>query len=143
MLETEIKKLTVAVEANTKAVLEAVGTPAIGTVAAQPAVPNTTAAGSAIAAAPAAPAAAPAAVPAAPAAAAAPAATPAAAADPAALPPATKDQIVDATVACAENKGREVAMGILAKYGATRVPELEDESVWPNVLAELVAANAS
>ena len=114
MLESEIKKLTAAVEANTAARIG-------GATAATPA------AAAPAAAAPAAPAAA------APAAA-APAATPAAATvavepAPAAVVEITKKALTEKFIELAAEKGREVAMQVLAEYGVASLPEL-DKAKW-------------
>lgn len=108
-LETEIKKLTVAIEANTLAQLGA-----------QPA-PTAAAAKAAK----------PAAKPAAKKAAAKPAADDA--------PAATKKDIVEGIIRLAKDKGREVAAGLLAEYGATKVPDLKDESVYGEIVAKINA----
>lgn len=117
MLESEIKKLTVAVEALTKATLERAGTATV-----TPTAPV----------------------------AAAPAAAPAAAVDtsiqiPAdapvaettAAPPADKKQIVEGIMALAKAKGRESAAALLASYGATKVPELKDPSVYGEIVVKI------
>ena len=129
MLETQLKKLTEAVEANTAAILASNNGSALPT-----ATPETTneakpAPAAAVTEPPAPTAAAPAAEPA-----------PTAAA-PAGELVVTKKMLGEATIAVARKfNDRNKAIQILSKYGAQKVPELKDESVWPQVLADLQAA---
>lgn len=127
MLETDLKKLTAAVEANTAALI---GNAVAGKTAA-------------------------AVIPAA-------AVTPAAAAKtaidiPVDVPPAaasaktiiddadaapvvvTKKQIIEIIIKLAQDKGRETAAALLAEYGAAKIPELKDESLFPEILAKATA----
>lgn len=128
MLETEIKKLTAAVEANTAALGELV-TGAIPPAAsdAKPAPAPTPAAAAVTAQAEPAPAPAAAEAPAE-----APAETPAAEA-------VTKKQLVEKFVELAKGKGREVASRLLAEYKIAKLPELKDETVWPEFYAKMVS----
>lgn len=116
MLETEIKKLTVAVEALTKATLESAGTPTVAAVAAAKPAAAAPAADTTIEI---------------------PADTPVAA------PPADKKQVVEGIIALAKAKGREAAAALLAEYGATKVPELKDKSVYGEIVAKIDAILAS
>lgn len=50
----------------------------------------------------------------------------------------TKAQLAEATIAVAKAKGREAAASILAKYGASKVPELKPED-FGHVFADLKA----
>jgi 2-oxoglutarate dehydrogenase E2 component (dihydrolipoamide succinyltransferase) len=110
MLETEIKKLTAAVDANTAALLgNVVSTPPAVAPAPAPAAP-----------APAAPA------PAAP--------TPPAAAD------ATYEQVTKAITTVARDVSRESAVKLLADYGAVKVPDLKkDPSKYGEIVAKAEA----
>lgn len=115
MLETEIKKLTAAVEANTAARINGAA-PAATTAETLKPTPAQ---------------AAPVAVP----------PTPAAAA-PAAGAPVVVDKktLTAAFIKLAEDKGRAIAAGILAEFGIIKLPELKDETQWPAFYAKVVAA---
>ncbi len=113
MLESELKKLTVAVEANTAALLGGVA-PVVAAAAKPAAVPAASAAAASAAAEGARTATAP-----------------------TELPPVSKKQIIQAIINLANTKGRAVAAAILAKFGAAKASELKDASVYPEVLAEI------
>ena len=117
MLESEIKKLTVAVEANTAA-LTGVAATAFGTSAAAApaaaAIPPAAAPPAATAAAPAAP-------------------TPAAAV--AVVVEVDKKALTQKFIELAQAKGREVAQQLLAEYGVASLPELKDKAQWPAFFA--------
>ncbi len=123
MLESEIKKLTVAVEANTAALTGAVAPAA--PVAAPPAATAKTDVQAAGAVA------APAAIP--------PAAAPPAAAAAAAAAPAVvevdKKALTQKFIELAQSKGREVAQQLLAEYGVVSLPHLKDKAQWPAFFA--------
>jgi hypothetical protein len=112
MLETEIKKLTAAIEANTAALT------GNGTVTAAPATAPAPAATPAPAAEPA--AAAPATE--------APATPPEA---PAAAVEVDKKKLTEKFIELAQAKGRDVATQLLAEFGVSKLPELKDKQQWP------------
>lgn len=72
----------------------------------------------------------------------APEPTPETPSEPAAASDITKQMLAEATIEVARKKGREAAVSILAKYGASKVPELKDPGVWPQVYADLQKALA-
>lgn len=132
MLESEIKKLTAAVEANTAA----------RTGGAAPAVTGAVAKPAAASVVPEAPAAAPvvpggieAALAAAAPAAAAPAAAAAAAAPEPVVVEVDKKALTQKFIELAQSQGREVAQQLLAEYGIASLPELKDKALWPAFFA--------
>lgn len=131
MLETEIKKHTAAVtELNATIQSKTPGAaPAATTAETQPPSP-----------APTEPAAAPAAAPAAmplPGAEDAPPAPP----EGYGYEPVDKKTMIDAFIKLAQDFGREIAAAILAKYGATMLPEVvSNEALWPAFYADIKAA---
>ena len=138
MLESEIKKLTAAVEANTAALTGAAPAKTATEAAAAPAKTATevaAAVGSAAGAAPAAAIPAAAAPPAAAAVAAAAAAAPVAS-EPAGQPVVEVDKkaLTQKFIELAQAKGREVAQQLLAEYGVAMLPEL-DKTKWASLFA--------
>ncbi len=128
MLESEIKKLTAAVEANTAALTG--GAPVVtGTIDASATAKPAT--GSAAGAVPL--AGAPAAIP--PAAAAAAGAAPVVPEVPAAaVVEVDKRALTQKFIELAQSKGREVAQQLLAEYGVASLPEL-DKTKWASLFA--------
>ncbi len=124
MLETEIKKLTAALEANTAA---------LGGTVSLSDTPAATAPAAAAKTAPAAvvdvlniPIESPAVVD---------------VADTPAAPPADLKQITEGIVALCKAKGREAAAKLMAEYGAQKVPDLKKVSEqYPEILAKINAA---
>ncbi len=116
MIETELKKLTAAVEANTAALLN--GAPAVNVAETpspipadkQPVVPptNETAIDDGAVGA--------------------------------AAKPVERTEITKAIIALCKVKPREIGAAILAKYGAVKVPDLKDESKYAEILADITAA---
>lgn len=130
MLESEIKKLTAAVEANTAALTGSAAPVAV----AAPAKAAAPAAGAVDAFAAAAPAASPAtAAPAAGVAAPAAAAPAPVVPEPAGQPAValTKKTLTEKFIELAQDKGREVATALLAEYGVADLPSLKDKTQWP------------
>jgi hypothetical protein len=125
MLETEIKKLTAAVEANTAAILGGSRAAATASETAPTAAPVTTAAPAA--------------------------ADPLAGLGGAAPAPATAEvspapvavtlkQITEGIVALCKAKGREAAAMLMAEYGAQKVPDLKkDADKYPEILGKINA----
>ena len=122
MLETEVKKLTAAIVALEETIQKTGSAPSAITAE----TPKASPAPSAAAAEPSAP------VP-----------EPTPAPEPAPDVEVTKKELADKTIEVAKAKGRETALAILSKYGASKVPELTDETKWPAVYAELQAALTS
>ncbi len=124
MLESEIKKLTAAVEANTAALTGAVA-PAAPVAAPPTATAKTDIQAVGAVAAPAAGAAAAALV--------APAGAASVAPEPAGQPVVaiTKKALTEKFIELASEKGREIAMQLLAEYGIASLPELTDKAKWP------------
>ena len=116
MLESEIKKLTAAVEANTAAL---VGSAAPTAVDAAPAATSTAVD-------------IPLDLP------------PSAAAEPAVAPAANLKQITEGIVALCKAKGRDAAALLMAEYGAQKVPDLKKVSdKYDEILAKINALIAS
>ena len=114
MLESEIKKLIVAVDANTAALLNGTAPAAATADTLKPAAQAKPVAEPPI-----------------------PAAAPAAAAPAVEV---SKKVLTDTFIKLAQDKGREIAAGILAEFGVTKLPELKDETQWPAFHAKVVAA---
>lgn len=125
MLESEMKKLTAAIEANTAA-LTGVDQAIVAADAALAATPEAPAAGAA---------AAPAVAPTIGAAAVVTPEAPAVAVD--------KKMLTSKFIELAQAKGREAAQQLLAEYNITSLPELKDKNQWPAFYAAIEAKLAA